>query len=79
MPEEEWGESRLDTSEIMELIDPAEYLALSSENRDFLKIILSCGTVNMNPNHITRDWIFGIFPSGNTYNALVTRFFKDVD
>jgi len=79
MPTEEWGESRLDASVILELIDPTEYLALTATQKDYLKIILSCGTINMNPDHQTRDWLLAIFPSGNTYDALVARFFMDVE
>ena len=73
----DWGESRCDTSEILECIDPTEYLNLSDEHKETIRLVLSCATVDMNPNSTIRSWLFTIFPSGTSYNALYARFSKD--
>jgi len=79
MPIVEYGESHISTSSILELIDPDEYDVLPAAAKDKFRIIISCGFVNMNPNHPIRDWLFALFPSGNSYNALRARFYQEVE
>jgi hypothetical protein len=69
-----YGWNPCSTSDILECIDPAEYAALVDAAKDGLRMILSCGTVSMYPGSKARTWLFQIFPSGVTYNALMAKF-----
>ena len=71
----EYGWKPCPTYMILELIDPVEYTALSDAAKDRLKLILSCGAIDMRVSNVVHSWLFAIFPVGTTTNArLLARF-----
>jgi hypothetical protein len=70
----DYGFNPCPTYVILECIDPTEYAALVDAAKDGLRILLSCGELDMSPGNINRTRLFQIFPSGVTYNALTAKF-----
>jgi len=63
--------SHFETYRLIEVIVPSEYNALSDANKERIKMILSCGTIDMRSGSFIREMIFGLFPEGtDTYSAL---------
>ena len=55
------------TNKILECISPAEYQALTDVKKDYLKMILSCGTIYFTIGSSMRDVILDtMFPVGTT-------------
>jgi hypothetical protein len=75
MPGVSFGNDPVSTSTILECVDAVEYTELSDAQKDALKIVLSCGTVNMGSGSIIRSWVLDvIFPSGTSHNAIASKF-----
>jgi hypothetical protein len=74
----DYGWDPCPTCAILECVDSIEYAALVDAAKDGLRIILMCGAVNMCAGSNIRTWLFQIFPSGKTHNALVAKFSQTV-
>lgn len=72
MPSESLASDRFFTHYLLQIVlaYPSEYAALSDVNKNKLKMILSCGIINMNNGSFMREKVFEIFPSGDIYDAL---------
>lgn len=68
-----YGDCIVYTSSILECIDATEYAALSDAAKDGVRILLSCGTVNMKAGSRCREILNQIFPSGITHDAIVAK------
>lgn len=51
---------------VLDCIEPSEYTALADAAKDGLRIILSCGQVDISGTSIVRARLNAIFPSGIT-------------
>lgn len=60
------GWDHLETEFLFELIDSAEFNALSTAQKDYLRIMLSCGRINFRPNRVARNLFLSYFPIGTT-------------
>ena len=60
--------SRFHTMHLLEVIvsDPAEYVALTDAKKARVRMILSCGIINMGENNPVKDEFFTLFPEGTT-------------
>lgn len=56
---------------LLEALDITEYNALSDANKERVKILLSCGTINLAVGSQTRSILDTIFPTGTATNAAV--------
>ena len=63
------GWDHLRTSYLLELIDFGEYLELSDNAKDFVRILLSCGNINFREGSIARNSFVATFPDGTTTYA----------
>ncbi len=54
------------TFRLFEAIDKPEFNALTTGNKDLVRMILSCGVIDMNVGSFIRDKLFEIFPDGTT-------------
>ena len=52
---------RIETYRILNATEASEYQALSAANKDFYKIIISAGIVNLEPGSIVRETLWGMF------------------
>ena len=59
------------TWEILEKVDPTEYVALSSDNKSLLSLIISAGTVRMNDDSPVRGYLVAMFPSNTVTGAKI--------
>jgi len=72
MPGNSLASDRFLTNHLLEIVltYPSEYAALSDADKDRLKMIISCGVINMNNGSYMREKVFEMFPSGDIYDAL---------
>lgn len=56
---------------LLEALDITEYNALSDANKERVKILLSCGTINLAVGSQARGILDTIFPIGTATNAAV--------
>lgn len=56
---------------LLEALDITEYNALSDANKERVKILLSCGTINLAVGSQARSILDTIFPIGTATNAAV--------
>lgn len=54
-----------ETWRILECTKPSEYLALSDNNKDFFRIIISAQIVDMTDGSRVRSALLGMFPEGS--------------
>ena len=52
---------RIETYRILNVTEASEYQALSAANKDFYKIIISAGIVNLAPGAIVRETLWSMF------------------
>lgn len=70
--------ARIYTSVILDSIDTSEYLALSSTNKEVLKMIISAGVVSFDADSPTYQRLNIMFPVGSTtWNNLLSNRYKD--
>jgi len=60
---------RIETFKVFEVIDAAEYLALSDNNKDALKMILSLGHVDLSENSSARQKLWNMFADSTITGA----------
>lgn len=54
------------TSLLLDNIVPSEFNALSAANKDALRMIISCGGIDMQEGTPNRTKFFALFPDGTT-------------
>ncbi len=54
------------TSTILEVMKPSEYQALNDTQKDYLRLIISCGSFNAADGSKIRDALLGMFGEGTT-------------
>ncbi len=54
----------LSTWQILEKVDPAEWLALSDQNKQVFQLIISAGTLYFTNGGSMREILLGMFPVG---------------
>lgn len=57
-------EFRIETYRIFDVTAPSEYLALSAQNKENYKTILSLGIVNLSDGTLGQTLLWGMFPEG---------------
>ena len=65
------------TEAVLDCVDPGEYASLVDAAKDGLRIILACGTIDMQSGSTSRTRLLQIFPSGITHDAIVGKFTVD--
>ena len=59
------------TWRLVDAISASDYNGLSEANQEKVRMIISCGTINMGVNSNIRALLFQLFPEGtDTYDAL---------
>lgn len=65
------GSKRFKTYHLVEAIKVSEYNALSENNQERIRMILSCGIADMTTGSDIRTMLFNLFPEGtDTYDNL---------
>lgn len=60
---------RIETYRIFEIIDSAEYLALSDNNKDALRIMLSLGYIDLSEDSSARTKLWNMFDENTDTGA----------